>query len=78
MNSGTMLGLLLGLLLCTLGTIAYVSLGGPKLIGRGRGLPWCNHNFGLVEFMNPQAKDWTCPRCRVRYALDAGRWRAVR
>ena len=51
----------------------YVLLGGRKLWGPERGVPFCGHPFERT--WNTSLTEWTCPKCWTRFTVQDGRWR---
>lgn len=51
----------------------YMMLGGPKLWGPERGVPFSGHPFERA-WITPRSKEWTCPDCHTTYEAADGRW----
>lgn len=54
----------------------YMLLGGPKLWGPHRGVPFCGHPFEQTWAMSPRPTLWTCPKCHTSFEMDEAtrRW----
>lgn len=66
---GTMFGL---------AVVLYMLLGGRKLWGPERGVPFCGHPFEQTWSMDPRPEEWDCPKCGTIFAVRDGHWRPVR
>lgn len=50
----------------------YALIGGTKLWGPERGVPFCGHPFEQTWLMNPKPVVWWCPKCCTPFELHEG------